>query len=640
MKKLITLFFTLSVFSTSIFALDLTLRLNPGVFIPVATEDFATGFGGFAQADIDLFGIATAGVEGELSYPQFKDESLPDFIPVGGGIGVGAYFSPFSRLYLGAGGAVGIDTYSSLKNRSNKDDDSEDVHDDDQEKSDATPMGYYWRGYGEIGFRITPEVTVSAVGSYIDHRFTTGSFLKGINAGIGLKYVVPLSKKSSSTFGLSFDQQDSAFPLFMSAYRNFELGTLTIRNNESSEIRNVHVSFRAGKYTASTYESANIPYVNKHSSIEVPLLADFSTEVLKYSENGKINGEVIVDYELLGKKKQSIQNVVIGMYNRNAFYWSDPAALAAFISSSTPEVQQLASIFSGIETNNLIQGMNKSIQMAAAVYEGLKLSGIKFSDDKTTPYVDFHKTYNLDSVQYPLQTMNYLSGDMDDIGILLASCLESVGVPTGYLILDDDFIVLVGTNIRAGTEKNHYQNVDGLIVDDENVYFGLSMAEFQNGFAKSRRVASDKIAAAKLDENASIDYVGTHAAWEIYPSAVFSGTGSNFETPSKDAIEKATKAAIEDYINTDLAYVVEQAKATGDSNKLGVAYLRSGKVKEAKAEFSKVDSISCMNNLASCYMAEKDYTAAAAQYKKVLEKAPDNKIALRGLDTANEKLGL
>ncbi len=606
--------------------------------MPVATEDYKVGFNGFAQIDADILGIATAGIEGEITYPQTVSDTVSNIILSGGGIGAGAYFSPFSRLYLGAGGSAGVEVYGGYNKDQNKED-GEDSRPDNA--SDATPMGYYLRGYGEVGFRITPELTISAVGSYIDHRTAlNGSFSKGINAGVGIKYVVPLGKQGSSSFGLSFTQDDSAFPLFMSAYRNFELGTLTIRNNESSEIRNVHISFRAGKYTASTFESANIPYVNKHSTIEVPLLADFSTEVLKYSENGKINGEVIVDYELLGKKKQSIQNVVIGMYNRNAFYWYDPAALAAFISSSTPEVQQLASILSGVETNNLIQAMNKNVQMSAAVFEGLRLSGIKFSDDKTTPYVDFHKSYELDSIQYPLQTMKYLSGDMDDIGILLASCLESVGVPTGFLILDDDFIVLVGTNLRPGSEKNHFQNVDGLVVDDDNVYLGLSMAEFQNGFAQSRKVAAQKIAAVKLDETASVEYVNTQAGWTLYPSAVFSGTGSDFEYPTRDAIEKATKAAIDDYVDTDLAYLVEQAKATGDNNKLGIAYLRSGKIKEAKAEFSKSNSISCMNNLANCYLAEKDYEAAAAQYKKVLEKDPENKIALKGLDNANEKFGL
>ncbi len=222
----------------------------------------------------------------------------------------------------------------------------------------------------------------------------------------------------------------------------------------------------------------------------------------------------------------------------------------------------------------------------------------------------------------------------------IVKCLEAEGVRTGDMMSDGDFIVLVGTNIRAGTEKNHFKEDDGLIVDDDNVYFGLSMVDFQKGFAQSRKTATAKIKAAKADEENPHDYVGTHAAWEIYPPAVFSGNASNFEYPTKTAIEKAAKVAIDDYITSDLAYVVEQARKTGDSNKLGVAYLRSGKIAEAKTEFQKSNSISCMNNLASCYMAEKNYTAAASQYKKVLEKAADNKIALRGLDAANEKLGL
>ena len=45
-----------------------------------------------------------------------------------------------------------------------------------------------------------------------------------------------------------------------------------------------------------------------------------------------------------------------------------------------------------------------------------------------------------------------------------------------------------------------------------------------------------------------------------------------------------------------------------------------------------------MNNTANILMIEKNYSAAAAQYKKVLEKDPSNKVALKGLENANSKI--
>ncbi|MCQ2592236.1 MAG: tetratricopeptide repeat protein [Treponema sp.] len=616
MKKLSAIIICV-LFSISAFSLDLNLRVTPGIVAPLKSDRYKTGFGVFAQGDLDFFGFMNAGVEGNvlLTSATGINESLSF---AGGGLGLSFYYAPLSRLHLGAGFAFGPYITSGV----------------------ISSSGLYWRTYGEVGFRATPELTLSFTGNFIDYEtIRNGRFLNGINAGIGLKYVIPIGKKGSSSLTASFVQDEAAFPLFMTAYRNFELGTITLKNNEASEIRNVHVRFRAGKYTASTYESANIPVVQKHSSVEVPLLADFSTEILKYSENGRINGELIIEYELLGKKKHSEQNIILSMNNRNAFCWADPTAISAFISSGTPEVQQLASIISGVETNHLIQGMNKNLQMSAAIFEGLRLFGIIYSEDKITPFVDYHKVYDMDSIQYPLQTMTYLSGDYDDIGILLASCLESVGVPTGYMILDDDFILLIGTNIRVGTELNHFASSDGLLIDDENVYFGLSMADFQKGFTQSRATAFEKIAAAKKEIDIPYDYVNTEYAWAIYSPAVFSSSGNVFEYPTRVEIEKATKKAIDDYINSDLAVVVERAKASKDPNKIGVALFRSGKIKDAKAQFSKSDSISCLNNLANCYMAEKDYDSAAKTYEKVLAKDSSNKIATKGLNSANEKLG-
>ncbi len=617
MKKILSAIFATVIFSSSVFSLDLTLRATPGILIPAKLNMYKPGFNATVQGDLDFFGFMNAGVEGNFSMISATgiNENLS---LIGGGAGVSFFYSPLTRLHLDAGLALGPFITSGAINVG----------------------GLYWRTYGEIGFRATPDLTISLTGSYVDYVIPgSGKLVNGFNVGIGIRYVLPLGKKGSSTLSSNFVQEEPAFPVFMSAYRNFELGTLSLRNNESSEIRNVHVRFRAGKYTASTYESAVIPVIQKHSAVEVPLMADFSPEILKYSENGRINGELIIEYELLGKKKRSEQNIILSMNNRNAFCWADPTAISAFISSETPEVQQLASIISGIETNHLIQGMNKNLQMTAAIFEGVRLFGIINSEDKMTPYVDYHKTYDMDSIQYPLQTMNYLSGDLDDIGILLASCLESVGVPTGYMILDDDFILLVGTNIRAGTEMNHFAATEGLLVDDENVYFGLSMADFQKGFSQSRKTAFEKIAAAKNQPDSPYDYVNTEFAWSIYSPAVFSSSGSTFEYPKKEEIEKATKKAIDDYINTDLAAVVERAKASYDPNKIGVALLRSGKIKEAKAQFSKSETISCLNNLANCYMAEKDYASAAITYEKVLAKDAANKIALRGLNSANEKLG-
>ena len=84
--------------------------------------------------------------------------------------------------------------------------------------------------------------------------------------------------------------------------------------------------------------------------------------------------------------------------------------------------------------------------------------------------------------------------------------------------------------------------------------------------------------------------------------------------------------------------VINRARNEGDANKLGVALVRAGRYSEAKREFQKLSTVSAMNNTANILMIERNYSAAAAQYKKVLEKDPSNKVAQKGLENANSKI--
>ena len=45
-----------------------------------------------------------------------------------------------------------------------------------------------------------------------------------------------------------------------------------------------------------------------------------------------------------------------------------------------------------------------------------------------------------------------------------------------------------------------------------------------------------------------------------------------------------------------------------------------------------------MNNVANILMIEKNYSAAAAQYKAILQKDPSNAAAKKGLENANSKI--
>ena len=625
-KKLLAVFCLFGLFG-SLSALDFSLRLTPTLMFP-SHEYLDKEFGSTFQADFNIFNLVTLGLDG--AFLTVTPEGLSSGINFASlGAGLGLFYTPVSRLYLGAGLAGGLYTLSY--------------------EIDSTPYSFtdlYGRAYGELGFRINPNLTVYGNGGYVCYFIKDSQPLnKGPFAGIGLKISFTLGKKSSGGLTATLEQDSVIYPLFQQVYGQSPIGTIHITNAESAEVRNVKVYFRAGKYTSSAKESASIPLLQKLKTNTASLYADFSSELLKFNEDGKLSGEIVMEYEILGKKKVAVQNVTLSVSNRNAFIWGNNEALAAFISSNTPEILEYAKYVSGIARNKLYTGMNRNVQFAAALMESLRATGISYSNDTITPYSTYHLSTEVDSVQYPLQTMNYLGGDYDDLGILLASCLESVGVETAFMPVENDFIVFVSANLKAKNVANHFADLKGLIYDEEdsssNVYFPLSMAHFNEGFAKSRQAGEEVVKACKENEAASYDFITTHDAWTIYPSAVYTGSGVSFEKPSQAEVERLTDLAVKDYIATDLEPVIKNAKESGDANKIGMALVRSGKYSEAKVEFNKAiaaGSVSAMNNLANLLLMEKDYDGATAMFKKALQKDPENKIALKGLESTKEKL--
>lgn len=622
MKKLFALI--LSIFTvSSVFAVDIAFKLTPGAALPLvdsAKDKKGVGFGAQAQVGLNFFNFLTAGLDGGLYMETINEADNPARY-LSGGLGVGMFFSPFSRISIELGGGAGLYSYN---------------FDADEFEKPVNYSDLYYKGYAEIGFRVNPSMTVSLNGTYTSYQIGCSKTDSGVlSAGISFKFASELGKKNAGHFTTSIIQENAVYPLCSSIYRETPFATLVLKNNETTEIRNVKISFRAGKYTASTIECRHFKTINKNKTVEIPLIADFSSELLTFNEDGKIPCEIIIDYSLLGKKMQSVQNVTISVDNKNSFYWSDPVSLSAFVSSSTNEILELAKYIAGIARNKLYTGMNPNIQYAAAMVEGLRALGITCSNDKLTPYTQYHNGSEKDSVLFPLQTVDCLSGDYDDLGILLASCLESVDVRCAFIPLTDDFLVLVGLGMNPSSAANHFADTNLLICSEDEVYLPLSMAQFENGFTASRIAGG----MANLDEG---EFIDIREGWSTYPAVNYTGFGNSYEKPSQEIIEQDFVKAVQEYIESDLAPIIENLKAASASpNAIGVALVRAGRYEDAIIKFKEGasrGSVSCMNNEANVYQIQMKYSDAAAMYKKVLKIAPENEVAKSGLERVSAML--
>lgn len=633
MKKVFSAILATFLFASG-FAYEFTIKVTPSVILPFlsggAQKYDVAGGGGFIDTGINLFDILNVGPEfGFFAIPKNNSKALDSdvdpavsLVPLG--VQLGAYFYPFSRLEVAggiAGGAYGIFTNG---------------------RSHYAP---WYRGYADINFRINTKLSAGVDVSWFNcqnNSWFGDPGVAGLTAGLVVSYKIN-TEKTSGMVEASAECDENVFPLIYTIYKNNPIGTITITNSESAEIRNVHVKFRAEGYTASEMECGSARIIRKHRSEEIPFYADFNDKILRFSEAGKISGEIVTEYELLGDKRVAVTPVTISVYNRNSMRWVDSSILSSYVSTNSQEILELSKYFVGVARNHFRTGLNKNMQFSMYVYEGIRSLGVVCEEKSDTPYNTTHLDMTqLDYVQYPYQTLSYRSGDKDDIGVLFMSMLESVGIGAAYLPLEDDFIVAVELGEYEPALLNLFNNTDNLLVVNDVVWLPLSMSAINKDFADSWKRGIQKINEV-LEADSDVDFVILSDAWQTYPPSGFSSGETNTKIPSEKELVKNSENDIAKYITQEfgpqISAIQTQIKTEGGSvtlyNRLGMLYVRAGLYDNAVAVYeisAKLGSIPAMNNLGNILSLQKKYQKAKEWYEKVLVVDPQNETARRNLE--------
>ena len=622
-------------------AIELIFSLTPDMVFPFLTEGnqkYETlGYGGMLDTGVTLFNYLNLGTSaGFYAVPKQSSDKFGSsqaknvfFVPFG--LKAGGTYYPFSRIELrgalSAGASIAI-------------------------SGDALHYQPWYKAEAVVGFRINPSFSVGLSASWLDYQFDSwfgNSLMQGLTAGLSLTYRLD-TKKSSGSVSATAEFDDNVFPVLYTIYKEESFGTVYVSNDETAEIRNVRVSLRSDGYTASEIECGVIPTLPKHATQSLPLIADFSEAILNFTENGQIPAEVVIEYDLLGQKRTAVSQIIIPVYNRNQMRWADPAVLASYVSTSSQEVLEFSKYLVGVSRRYLRTGLNRNMQFAMYVFEGMRLAGIQLDSEPATPYDSYHLDASiLDYIQYPYQTMLYKSGDKDDLGVLFMSLLQSVGIKSSFIATADDFIVIFNTEIKAERAGNFFNSNERYVVlDEENVWLPLSMKSLSEGFINSWYKAVEEINYATENEE-DYYFVDIADAWTMYPPAGFTSSENVALEASEKTVSDAVETAIVRYITAEFGpqiaevqkKIVEEGASVQLYNQLGMLYVRAGMYSSAIPVYqlaAKMGSIPAMNNLGNIASLQKNYQEALVWYKKVLELDPENATAKANLNRIESEL--
>jgi len=612
------------------FSLDFNIRVTPEVCLPFGGDSpdmYSIGWGAAVNTDLELFHLVYVGPEfGYFNIPLLNTGTSMQYL--NGGLGAGVFFYPASRVKVQAGGAAGI--YEAIY-------------------TGSTIKNTWWNVRADAGFRFSPTFVLSLGVGYINYSGTKEPLYTGITAGVSAQLAFDTVTATAGNIDVKLEQGEPVFPLFYGIYKQNSIGTLRLVNNESAEIRNVSVSFRAGNYTSSLMSCGRADLLKKRGSLELPLYADFAETILNFTENGKIPGELVIDYELLGAARSVSKTLVVPVYNRNTVRWTDTAVLASFISPNAAEVLDYSKFMVGIARDKLRTGLNRNMQFAMYLFEGLKVGGISNSNDDTTPYVKYHLDPELlDYIQYPFQTLAFHSGDYDDLGILYAAALESVGIRAAVIPLKDDFVVAFSLGITAADAENLFAGTENLLTIADEIWIPVSFSVLREGFINSWYNAMNQLNKAFEAED-NVDFIILQEAWSTYPPASIKGSEANFQKPAEESVVRAVEGDLMRYISAEfgpkILDVQDNIRTSGGTaqlyNQLGLLYVRAGMYTEAKSEYKKaaaLNSASAMVNLGNIAILQKDFRTAKTWFAQALEVQPENANAAKGLERALTEL--
>jgi tetratricopeptide (TPR) repeat protein len=512
------------------------------------------------------------------------------------------------------------------------------------------------RGFGPLvaadvglAFALSPafRLGLGASGSL----FLSGSqpLYSGLGIHLSSSFTPGAARTSQPKLQIIDPRFEPVFPVFFKWYDSNPAGTVVIVNKENREIRNVKASIFVREFMDAPKVFAEIPVLAKGEAKEVPVQALLTDSVLGVTESTKVAAEIEVSYELGNGTLKAMRVETLRVLDRNAMSWADDQRAASFVTAKDPVILALAKDVAGAVREAGGAGSDLDLRIAMGIYQALGLYGMKYVIDPASSYADFSKDEaSVDFLQFPRQSLQYRSGDCDDLTILYAALLESVGLETAFITVPGHILAAVALPMTPDEAERTFSRLDRYIVDKGKVYIPVETTIFSRGFnaawaegARQWRLAGTE---ARL--------IPVREAWKTYEAVGLREEAPNLAYPAARAVVASYKGELDRFVSDELvpqvARLQEEIKRSGASsrnlNRLGVLYARYGKYPEAEAEFQKVtrrneEYVPTLVNLANIALIRGDAKAAAAFYDRALRKEPNNKVALAGVVRVRSELG-
>jgi tetratricopeptide (TPR) repeat protein len=509
-------------------------------------------------------------------------------------------------------------------------------------------------------FGLSPAFSIRAGASY-NHSFMLAGWIRPFlsasvhlglpqRAGTGAPGAqTPSGQLAPDLLELRAADLTSVFAVFYKYYEKHPVGRVLIRNKGETPLSDVRMSLGMKDYMDAPKEFAVIPSLKPGEEAAADITALFNQNMLTITESTKVAVEITARYQAGNQRLEQKLVESLRVLDRNAMSWEDDRRPAAFVTAKDPVVlavtKNVASMVKGTETT----AVSGNLKAALALHETLQLAGLAYLPDPKTPYAELsQKKTAVDYLQFPRQTLAYRAGDCDDLSILYAALLESIGVETAFITVPGHIYVAFALDQSPEEARKTYSRVSDLIFKEGKVWVPVEVTEREGGFLKAWELGAQQWREFTSREQA--DFWPVEQAWSIYEPVGFTEQAAPFALPAAAQVVPAYQAELLRFVDREISPQVTKLQADiragGDDpkaiNRLGVLYARFGLYDRAEKEFqkalAKTELAAALVNLGNIYFLKEKYEAALDYYERADAREPDNATVLLGLARVNHAM--
>jgi len=322
--------------------------------------------------------------------------------------------------------------------------------------------------------------------------------------------------------------------------------------------------------------------------------------------------------------------------------------LSPFLMPEEPAVLLLSDQINSFVEPNMNRAIDKNLQYAIGFHEALRLLGIAYvSPPLTSSAVVPENKAAVDSMKFPLQTLQDRSGDCSDLSILYISLLESIQVETAFITTPGHVFIAFALASSEEEARRTFSHADELLFRDGKVWVPIDVTDREGSFLTAWQAGAKEWRKARKQAH-------------LYPVGVVGNAQEPLDSPwSGDELLLPDQAQVVENFQQEVARLVDReihdreaellaavSKGNGSPstlNALGVLYARYDLLEKAEVQFQAALETSeyapALVNQGNLRLRGKLIEEALGFYQRAATVAPHDPAVLLGLARSNHELG-